>query len=433
MASEGRERNFDKALARHLRFTAASPRGACPDSEVLAAYHERSLLPEEMNSWKEHIVGCANCQTILAQLEATDGLPLPAVTISNAGAASPAKSRRALLLRGARWRWLAPAGALAAGLLVWIAWHENRSAISPNPADIKIAANQPTSSTLPSLQPEPAPPRPAPSSPNPQSVLDGRTRSTAQAHSPVLKQRQSAEFGAVVAPAKRDADKENGARKDAVREAPAELRQSSKSEQLDAATADRALQEKIELQTGNLPSQNQSNIPAPKAAGPALLGRAESKEKPMKMSPPAAPPQAVSGGVSGFHASTSAKVVTLSNPRLIPAPGSTVIWRAGRAGLLERSEDGGSSWSRQSSGVLVDLLTGAALSDKVCWVVGRVGAILLTTDGGAHWKTVASPLSEDLGGIHATDALHATIGNAKSTRTFVTSDGGATWKPVSPP
>src|SRR5256886_1442577 len=90
MAPDERDRRFDKALARHLRSAApsgeagalpvvpASESGACPDSETLAAYHERSLLPEEMNSWKEHIVGCANCQTILSHLEATDEIPLQA-------------------------------------------------------------------------------------------------------------------------------------------------------------------------------------------------------------------------------------------------------------------------------------------------------------------------------------------------------------------
>jgi len=84
MAPDERDRRFDKALARHLRSAApageasslpalpASQGGSCPDSETLAAYHERSLLPEELNSWKEHFVGCANCQNILAQLEATD-------------------------------------------------------------------------------------------------------------------------------------------------------------------------------------------------------------------------------------------------------------------------------------------------------------------------------------------------------------------------
>src|SRR5437879_1781008 len=159
MAPDERDRRFDKALARHLRSAApageasslpalpASQGGSCPDSETLAAYHERSLLPEEMNSWKEHIVGCANCQTVLAHLEATEEIPrqaaeqekvlargesaLLASASNESQPASPRtlskESRRVRLFRGARRQWLAPAGALAAGLLVWIALHENQS------------------------------------------------------------------------------------------------------------------------------------------------------------------------------------------------------------------------------------------------------------------------------------------------------------------
>jgi len=90
MAADERDRRFDKALARHLRSAApageparlpafpASQGGACTDSETLAAYHERSLLSEQLNSLKEHIVACAHCQALLAQLEATDGISLQA-------------------------------------------------------------------------------------------------------------------------------------------------------------------------------------------------------------------------------------------------------------------------------------------------------------------------------------------------------------------
>jgi len=45
----------------------------------------------------------------------------------------------------------------------------------------------------------------------------------------------------------------------------------------------------------------------------------------------------------------------ITSPRLIAPPGSKVVWRAGRSGLIEFSQDGGSTWSRQTSGVLVDL------------------------------------------------------------------------------
>ena len=157
MAPDERDRIFDKALARHLRADSSSPdsmnpssresarASECPGPETLAAYHERSLLPEEMNSWKEHIVGCSNCQAILSHLEATDEIPLQAAVenrvsaqeesvhqVAASGQRQPAvpsilpkQTRRARLFYGARWQWLAPAGALAAGLLVWIALHES--------------------------------------------------------------------------------------------------------------------------------------------------------------------------------------------------------------------------------------------------------------------------------------------------------------------
>src|SRR5260370_34998119 len=195
MAPDDRYRKFDKALARHVRSAArageaarlpappASQGGACPDSETLAAYHERSLLPEELNSWKEHSGGWANCQNILAQLEATDEISFeaaeraevvakgsesviaarnveafPAAAAAGqsqraAGAAPPKKSRRALLLRGARWQWLAPAGAIAAGLLVWIALHENQPLALPSLKEVQGATSQAPPPPPPAVRP----------------------------------------------------------------------------------------------------------------------------------------------------------------------------------------------------------------------------------------------------------------------------------------
>ena len=72
MAPEDRDRTFEKALASHLRSGATQP--GCLDAELLAAYHERLLAPEQMMSCKQHIASCTRCQEILAQLEATDDL-----------------------------------------------------------------------------------------------------------------------------------------------------------------------------------------------------------------------------------------------------------------------------------------------------------------------------------------------------------------------
>jgi hypothetical protein len=78
MPRDDREQIFDKALARQLGSTSAAQGNDCLDAETLAAYHERLLDPEEMAQRKAHIASCERCQEILAQLEATDAIPVEA-------------------------------------------------------------------------------------------------------------------------------------------------------------------------------------------------------------------------------------------------------------------------------------------------------------------------------------------------------------------
>jgi hypothetical protein len=493
MAADERDRSFDKALARHLRSAApageaagfpavpASQGGPCPDSEMLAAYHERSLLPEQLNSLKEHIVGCAHCQVILAQLEATDGISLqafeqeevfakeaaPVMAARNLEAvpaaaapgqaqhaAPPKKSRRVILLRGARWQWLAPAGAIAAGLLVWIALHENRTLAPRDLKQVQVATNQAPPAPAPpvSRQVQQVSPSPnaAPSGP-PQSAADQATAADARSASGAIAEKQRRDSLARVSSAKTLNDKESAVRTETGREGSADSLSAAAQAGLDAKsvnglelkkgesrTREANIQAEI-VQSQNAPAQNQ-NIYAPqKAPGPSPLNQMEPSKR-AKTAAAAAPaalppqPEEVGGAVASYRGSSSVEVAgAISNPRLISPPGSPVIWRVGRSGLIEHSIDGGSSWSRQTSGVLADLFTGSASSDQVCWIVGRVGAILVTIDGGAHWRLVPSPLAEDLGGVLAADALHATVWNARRTKSFQTSDGGQTWTPVPSP
>jgi hypothetical protein len=237
-------------------------------------------------------------------------------------------------------------------------------------------------------------------------------------------------------PANPPADKEAGTRKDSELKAAEELRREANQADLDAKAVGGALQERVEVQAQAPPApnvqsqnQNQSNYSVHRAPGPAQMNQAESAKK-MKAAPSAPAPAAVAGAKANFGDTTTLQLRMVSNPGLISPPGSSVLWHAGRAGLIEFSMDGGKSWSRQTSGVLLDLLSGSAPSEKVCWIVGRAGTILLTTDGGAHWKLLPSSLKEDLGAVHATDALHATVWNLHSTQSFETNDGGLTWKRV---
>jgi hypothetical protein len=449
---------------------------------MLAAYHERSLLPEQLNSLKEHVVGCANCQTVLAHLEITDAIPLRsaeeeqvfarAATAPVAGVSSPTppaspearprKSRRLLRFRGARWQWLAPAGAIAAGLLVWIALHENpHSPLPPmSENESKMAKNQAPSPIPSGAIREPqssAPARPSailarPKAPASEPAFaDGRVASGAG--------KQIQKLGGAAGARSGDSriEKELRAQKDRERDLVADEMTAPNRADLDAKVLAETLRKKedasrqslkvqaeaIELQNAQIQNQNNNYI-SPKVAGPAPMGQVQSPAKakstaaatsPAPAPAPPPPPPAEVGGVVSNYPDTGSLIVarSVSNSRLFSSPGSNVFWRVGRGGLIEFSKNGGSSWSRQTSGVLVDLLTGSAPSDQVCWIVGRVGAVLLTTDGGAHWKVIPSPLAEDLGGVRAADALHVTIWSARGTKSFETSDGGLTWKPVPNP
>jgi len=478
MAPEDRDRSFDKAIARHLRASsdaaeqAAGPtstRDACPDAETLAAYHERSLLPEELNSCKEHIVACAHCQELLAHLELTDDIPLHAAekvevfAMADAQHAPDAQKiepvarpaaregqRASRLTHGIRWRWIAPAGAIAAGLLVWISFHENRPPF-PSPSEIMTAKNQ-----EPAVARPPASTKAAAASPEvqrspskPSSAADAVSSYSKLPESRDLRKQQADEPRARGALATPSLGKEEGGRKDAERDANAYVFRDEKKADLDDKFAGGALRQKTleqkkesEIQANarmpapaheqNLQAQNQ-NI-SPKVAGPAPLGQTKNLAKAKTATPaapPPAPPQTSAGDAGAAYAGRAvSEMVMVSDSSRITAPGSNSVWRPGRAGLIEFSRDGGRSWMRQPSGVLVDLLTGSATSDSVCWIVGRAGAILLTTDGGEHWKLLSSPLKEDLRGIHATDALHATIWNARGTKYFTTSDAGLTWQPA---
>jgi len=462
MAPDDRDRIFDKALSRHLRSTAPSQESACLDAESLAAYHERSLLPQEMNSAKEHIVGCAHCQAILAQLELTETIPLAAVEKEPlaavaaraaaapeqraiaAKAAPPAKAASPRTIRGPRWYWLVPVGALAAGLLVWVGVHQNQAQhLSALREDKMMAKVQEPTAPLPSLN------KPALSAPK-AIQLDALSKSKGAVGgalkgptSPTenLRLSRRADLADTHTPtAVAPSVKQSESAKDGARDASASLIAAESRAELDAKTVPAgALREQIEQQNqaANI-QQNQNQIVSPKVAGPSPLNQVQSvkKEKagparsryaaavpPPAPAPPAAAPAA-------FADKAPAEGSAAPNPHLIAAPGSAVRWLAGGAGLIEFSTDNGASWSVQTSGVAVDLLTGSAPSDRVCWMAGRAGVILLTVDGGAHWSTVLSPFKEDTGGIRASDALHATIWNPLHTKTFETSDGGITWKPV---
>lgn len=490
MAAE-EEKKFDAVLGGFLvdDLRVRSRDLHCPESDTLAAYHERSLLPEEMNSWKEHIVGCARCQAILAELEASDSIPLQvsekeelmtavAASLGAAGepiylrkeapATLPEKSRVTPISRGVRWQWLATAGALAAGLLVWVAWHENQSAKVKTPSEVKTAKMEPPATPPPSVPSDDrqslsrdevarlskdqgairgaVPAKPAPqaeglkqfekSDSHPKAAL---ARPTAGENSKALESSMpptGKEAGARADTALNSLAASNRAQNRPAQDAKAGIAGAvSQTVEVQTLTANAQLQNQNQQAQQNLQAQ-QNQLNEQKTSGPnpskhlqRMKSKAESPAYRAAAAQPVAPP-AVPAPVTAFNEDASLQLAGAISPHLILTPSRKILWRAGHAGMIEFSSDGGASWSRQTSNVLVDLTAGSAPSDKVCWIVGRAGTILLTADAGVHWATIHSPFDEDLGGIRAMDALHATIWNLVNTKVFETSDGGLTWKPA---
>ena len=66
------EKNQDNRLDAMIRANLASGLDAsgaeCPDADLLAAFAENTLAPDERAKWNSHVAGCAICQRQLAAL-----------------------------------------------------------------------------------------------------------------------------------------------------------------------------------------------------------------------------------------------------------------------------------------------------------------------------------------------------------------------------
>jgi hypothetical protein len=130
---EARDRRREEALARRVgdALDQLTDRDAddCPDAELIAAYHEKSLQPDEIARCENHFAVCGRCRKILAVLAAAVEAPLSEQEVAHLGelvaaARTPARTStpRTEPVR-LRWRvrWLAPALGVAAVLAVWFA------------------------------------------------------------------------------------------------------------------------------------------------------------------------------------------------------------------------------------------------------------------------------------------------------------------------
>jgi photosystem II stability/assembly factor-like uncharacterized protein len=109
---------------------------------------------------------------------------------------------------------------------------------------------------------------------------------------------------------------------------------------------------------------------------------------------------------------------------IVTSADPAVRWRV-RPAAIERTADGGSTWTATAVAGDIDLAAGSAPSAVVCWMVGGSGTVLRTTDG-RTWQRLAFPETVALTGVEASDERTATVTTTDGRR-FRTTDGGATW------
>jgi|tagenome__1003787_1003787.scaffolds.fasta_scaffold20989641_8 hypothetical protein len=534
MAPEDRDPVFEKALARHLRAKPSSPGApaeaekslfvkgasvepgcsaadssaaessvdvACPNPEVLAAYHERLLAAEEMVTLKKHFASCDRCQEILSALEATDDLLLPsdrtADEITNNVLAMPAphveipaeivtvrsspgpvamasrasrraqSSWRSKTLHGANWKWLAPVGAIAAILLLWVSFHESHPstfelAKNTEPAAAATTASTATRATTPAgPNKELADRAKLESSAAPRSQADVVVRDESRKGDRLLPDDKKSVDRVVAKPSapqvtaanpatpQRDRDSnELGLAAKSRNDAPSESKEATASAAAPAPSA-------AEPPRGYVQKQNQEEQNREEANKDAVAGvqsevvtpsKSESVTKAKTASGRQAPEQdkqqRAAGNVVSLQSAEALapgpngpmlRAAKTSAANVFSAPNNAALWRVRPAGIIEHSTDSGATWEVQSSGVVSDLLTGSAPTRDICWIVGGNGTILRTTDAGAHWEKVNPPATVDLTSIFAVNAQQVTVSTTPPLKSYRTTDAGKTWTQIPNP
>jgi hypothetical protein len=443
-----------RSLARH-----AAPGDTCPEPDILAAYFEQSLDPEEMARYDLHFSQCAQCREQLAAIfraqsvievpvehELMDVAPTAeaprAMAMSSIAAEAPEKLGRPGKFD---WRWLAPVA--AAILVVVFLYGRNvfRLGKSPN-SSYQVAMSKPEA-VPPVGQPDSqfAMEKPAPAPPTRTEAI-AKSAAPAQPAAPPaaseleLKSKNSA---AVPRPMDREVVRLDALRREYENRNNLQNRPESATGTAMNQTAP------AEADTLSAAKKNAEVVSAPSApaAAPApvvtLSGNFETRAGAHAAGAPAvssAPKSAIAGAansgkqtqsVAGKNAaaglSAMRQAVAVQPASLvIQTPDADVLYRVAEVGVVERTNDGGASWQGQQVKANAEILAGAAPSENVCWLVGRGGIVLMTNDG-KNWKQIPSAASVDLVAVTATDASFATV-TAADGRKFSTRNGGLTWQ-----
>jgi len=475
MAIDDRERNFEKALARELRADALNGLH-CPDAETLAAYHERMLSPEELVSQKSHIAGCARCQEILATLELTEAVPISerdsekavapvssqrretasagAAPRTKRGSLTPISNRKAYL------RWVVPAGAIAAGLLVWVVVRGNRAPIMSQSKSVEVAENRDSGKTdlgLPQPERREALPRPS-ATDKPTSKLQDNEKQELDAFvsrdqaKPVTRGRVGNGAGDGRGPSLTQNQIQNSIQNNSIQNKGQNAAQNEASRQFD----DRVDNNNADKKVGELPLSGRNVVgamrveDAPRPSEPSM--KAKTAPAAPTPAPPAAPKEtygAGAGAAAGTPVKSADADAAAHKDEAVKSMTETVeVTTAAPSVTNEQKEmdDRNSALSMKvaqgaSGGLLAGNLRNASMAGmqivatpdpKVFWVIGSNGTVLKTEDGD---KSLRLQKTGEGMKVLAGSAVNKKVCWLIAEKGIVlrTTDGGKHWLTVSAP
>jgi hypothetical protein len=336
-------------------------------------------------------------------------------------------------------RWAIPLGAVAAGVLVFIGIYEQRAPKVAHYSDTIVARRDAPAAPAPTLDDQKSKIQPEPEAKDQPLAAAGTSWQKGE-QEPLAVQAAKPKEEA------KDLDEEGRVSRDQFAARRLENKKLSSPGPAPKIPA-QAGSDTVVAENAPVIAAAARPAPPPAAAGgvvggiPAQRARADADEKNI----PSSVTQSVtveSEAVSQIDTTTSSmkmkqgingrdvnSLITLaSGSEFILSPDHKVWWKLGQAGTVELTTDGGKKWKSLDTGAASQLTAGSAPSSKVCWIAGKAGTLLLTTDRGGHWTTIATPITGDLGGVHAADAKHASIWDATKHASYETSDGGASWK-----
>jgi photosystem II stability/assembly factor-like uncharacterized protein len=162
--------------------------------------------------------------------------------------------------------------------------------------------------------------------------------------------------------------------------------------------------------------------PAPAATAPTLDKTAVGPPPPAEASNE---PKILAAPSPAPLAQAASNAVAAERIAAIASPSSDTRWRIVSPDRVERSLDGGATWTRTELPAGAQVTAGTSPAAGICWLAGRNGLVLRTIDG-ATWTPIAFPEPLALVSVRATSA-NAAVVTADSGASFETVDGGRTW------